>query len=329
MSEHACKAKSKRFTDQRDAAVDGIRSEEMSYEALLEGLPFFRTLPFSYISLAVIIIMNSTVVYIFLTREYIRERPHNGVLFSLAVCDFCYEVTTTILAEPYDDGTAKVPRTRCRALFFCYVLFSACTVLHVYVLVISNVFRSLFSSKHLSLFSSGLLTVSLWLVSVCVACVSSCIGRWNPLQLTDMSSLSHLKKFGLVSFNIIFFSAGIINIWVINSGKLRMCKADETESDYFKKIPHEQHHPTTMARSNQKTSKSCRRNERGYKFAVITGVVYMVVSFCWLARFLVWTDGAITSAEVMKYFEIARLTARLLNPLMPVEKSEFRLALAR
>lgn len=115
------------------------------------------------------ILLNSAVIFLFLTKKKLRKMHSNIFLFSLAISDLCYAsvaIPLLIRCEQFDDVNV------CSAYGYVMVFFGYSTVYHIMLAIAEKLYAICFTLKHHSKFSTSIaikLSLSVWLLSIFLA----------------------------------------------------------------------------------------------------------------------------------------------------------------
>ena len=212
-------------------------------------------------------------------------------LFSLALCDIIYEIATMVLPSDSCEVTGN-----CDTLYFVYFALNLCTVFHI---IVELFHKSVFYPAGYSSFASRLLcSASSWMASFIIAYIDF----ENGIGLIDGSAmvfLARFKAFGYLLFWVIVTS-GIV-VLVLSS---IFAKSRSEESPFeLSEICNSQESIFTRSPPRQDD--------------LLFSCIFMAVFIGWCSWVIFGVDNWIMrTVEVMKSFEVARLTARILNPLI-------------
>lgn len=285
------------------------------YDEMLQE--FVLKSKFTYIvSACFIVIIHFTVVYLFLTRKFLRGKAKNIVLFSLSLSDLAYEAITTPLFLQCDSRAAPLS-VKCETLYFTYLMFNISTVLHVLFGItetITDAYCTILNHRSLiTPYASLSFSVCAWSGSL----FAGYICTWSEDAFLDeraMVLLGRFKAIGYFFFAISSFAVPVLFVPILSVGK-RCGKSEESKMIQQNKV--KQTIPLRpMLRSDQKDE-------------LVFCCIYLAYLVGWLAWLTLGVDTRIMrSAEIMKYFEITRLYGRIFNPLLyTFMKRDFRFAL--
>lgn len=134
-----------------------------STDSMAEWLP----VQYGYLTISIVaILLNSAVIYLFLTRKYLRNMYSNIFLFSLAISDLCYAAVAIPLLIKCDQA---MPQYVCYAYAYTMVFFSYSTVYHILLGISEKLCAICFTLKHHSMFCKSIaikLSFSVWFLSI-------------------------------------------------------------------------------------------------------------------------------------------------------------------
>ena len=116
------------------------------------------------------ILLNSAVIFLFLTKKKLRKMHSNLFLFSLAISDLCYAsvaMPLLIRCEQFHDLNDL-----CLAYGYVMVFFGYSTVYHIMLGIAEKLYAICFTLKHHSKFCRSIaikLSLSVWLLSIFLA----------------------------------------------------------------------------------------------------------------------------------------------------------------
>ena len=212
------------------------------------------------------------------------------LLFSLALCDIIYEIATMVLLSDSCEDSGN-----CDTLYFVYFALNLCTVFHI---IVELFHKSVFYFAGNSSFASRVLcSVSCWVASFTIFYIDF----ENGIGLMDGSAmvfLARFKAFGYLLFWVIVTFEIVVLLSTIASAKSRSEKSPFELSE------------TYNSRESILTSSSPRQDD------LLLSCIFMAVFIGWCSWVIFGVDSRIMkTVEVMKSFEVARLTARIFNLL--------------
>ena len=215
----------------------------------------------------------------------------NGVfLFSLALCDIIYEIATMVLPSDSCEVTGN-----CDTLYFVYFALNLCTIFHIMVELLQ---KSVFCFAGDSSFASRLLwSASSWMASFTIGYIDSENGT-GLMDGSAMVFLARFKAFGYLLFWVIVTSGIVVLLLTSTFAKSRSEKSPFELSE--------------MSNSRDGIFTSSPPGQDDLLFSCI----FMAVFIGWCSWVIFGVDSRIMkTVEIMKSFEMARLAARILNPL--------------
>ena len=214
------------------------------------------------------------------------------LLFSLALCDIIYEIVTMVLPSDSCEGTGN-----CKTLYFVYFALNLCTVFHI---IVELFHKSVFYSAGNSSFASRVLcSVSCWVASFTVTYFDFENGN-GLMDGSAMVFLARFKAFGYLLFWVIVTSGILVLVLSIIFDKTRSQKYPNFE------LPETCNSPESLF-----TSSPTREDD------LLLSCIFMAVFIGWCSWVIFGVDNWIMKTlEVMKSFELARLAARIPNPLI-------------
>ena len=246
---------------------------------------------------AVTILFNVLVVFLLAARKF----PRNGVKFngimllSLSICDILYEGATTSLFLQSDSCEVA---EKCKILYFVYLVLNLCTVFHIMLEIVQKTMLDVGRGYHATLTSRVYWSVSLWVMAFAMAYIDlkSEIGLMDG---SAMAFLGQFKAFGYLIFAVISFSGLLVFLLTVAFAK------PHSKSFSVKKIE-----PAITIREEMTAIAT------SYQDDLLFSCIFMAVFVAWCAWLVVGVDSRmLKTIEVMKTFEVTRLTARIMNPL--------------
>jgi hypothetical protein len=128
---------------------------------------------YGYVTISLIaIVLNSIVIYLFLTRKCLRNMYSNIFLFSLAISDLSYAAVAIPLLIKCEhlarDGHAP-PQKVCYAYAYVMVFFGYSTVYHIVLAIAEKLCAICFALKHHAVFCRSIaikLSLFVWILSI-------------------------------------------------------------------------------------------------------------------------------------------------------------------
>ena len=242
-------------------------------------------------SAALEILIDAMVIYLLVAQKFQRNviKFNPAMLFSLALCDIFYEAATTTLFLQSDSCEVA---EKCKMLYFIYLSLNLCTLFHIVAEIVGKMIHRVFAS---GVFWS----VCAWLSAFVVACVD--LKNNNGfIDVRSMMSLGSFKTFGHVLFDVIFCSGVFVML-------LTFCFTKRN-----KKAPVEK-----FKAAQQEACQDPLNSRMATTDDVLLSSIFMVFLVGWYAWVVIGVDSSILMAiEVMKSFEVIRLGARILNPVI-------------
>ena len=247
-------------------------------------------------STAVTILFNVLVLVVLAGQKF----PRNGVkcncvmLFSLSICDILYEAATTSLFLQFDFCEVA---EKCKVLYFIYLVLNLCTVFHIMVEIVQKTMSDVGRDFHGTFASRVYWSIFSWLMAFVLAYIDlkSEIGLMDGIA---MAFLGQFKAFGYLVFAVICFSGVLVFLLTVAFAK-----------------PHSKNHLVAKFQPLETTRREitfATSSEDDLLFSCI----FMAIFVAWCAWVVLGVDSRIMKTiEVMKSFEVIRLTARIMNPL--------------
>ena len=214
-------------------------------------------------------------------------------LFSLALSDLLYEATTTILflqSNSADSGENS------KTLYFIYLGLNLCTVFHIVVLIVEKVVADFVRKSH-HFNSSVFWSIFSWSSAFGLAYIDLQNGG-GFLGEDSMAFLGRFKAFGYFVFTVLFFSVMLVIL-------LTFCLAQPYSKNILEKS------------QSLEASESGMRSESLSMQDMLFSSLCMATYVGWCAWVILGVDcGIMRSIEIMKSFEVTRLGARILHPLV-------------
>ena len=247
-----------------------------------------------YIVSAAVTMLSNVLVVFLLAAQKLPLKFNRVMLFSLALCDILYEVTTTTLFLQFDSCEVA---EKCKTLYFIYLVLNLCTVFHIMVEIFQRTVFDAEWDSHATFTSRVYWSVSSWVAAFALAYIDFKT-ETGLMDGSAMVLLGRFKAFGYLLFAMICLS-GILVILL----NVAITKPNT------KKSPLEKFQPPEATRREIGFATS-RQDD------LLFSSMCMAIIVGWFAWVVLGVDSRIMKTiEVMKSFEVIRLTARILNPL--------------
>lgn len=256
------------------------------------------------------IFLNSVVIYLFMTRKYLRNVNSNVFLLSLSISDLCFSSSTVPLLIKCEQMANNPP-----PLLVCYIhdyvitYFGYTTVYHILLGITEKLFAICYAIKHHLRFCKSMaikLSVFVWLLSFIFAHIPI---WWDYILYSKKMETHNDKHNAFLKFH---FASGYAMPFVMSSF---MCFV------ILRKII-----KVSRLRQSQRCYRStrfCKEKQAALAFAIMLGTFLLSWSPWFLARI-----DAIQMSEKMYFFVVVtRYLVPILNPLLySLWKNDFRKA---
>lgn len=267
---------------------------------------------YGFITICILaILLNSAVIYLFLTKKFLRNMYSNIFLFSLAISDLCYVAVTVpllIKCEQLYLDSPGVAHHQCYAYEYATVFFGYCTVYHIQLAIAEKLCAICFTFKHHSKFCRSIavkFTVSVWLFSAILTHIPA---WWDYAFPSDRSKVydKHFFKF--------HFATGFALPLLIST--VMYCII-------LHKI-----FTAANRRLGEDTNRNRSRMHTEKKAALTFAIMLAAFVFSWSTWFIARIDGRIgTSKSVYIFLTTSRFLDPVFNPILyTFLKNDFRRA---
>ena len=254
---------------------------------------------FAYIVCAVLVIaINLAVVSFFLRKRFLGENVGSVMLISLAISDIAYEMTTTVFfvqCRCYPEKTLSKDCSN-QTLYAMYMTFNLSTVLHVVFQIFPEDCSIRMQWPVFAKYASVSLSFVLWCSSFLFA--YGYTYWWDDtmsfVNINVMVYLCRFKLFGYYIYLIIVFCFSVLTLLTL------LVKKPKKEA--------EKNPDSTKAKVDQELVHTTPKEQTQHVFCCLF-LVIVVGSFGWFLSL----GNLMRFIEIMKWFEITRLGARVLN----------------
>ena len=277
----------------------------------------------TYITCAVLVIaINLVVACFFLRKRFLGENVSSVMLISLVISDIAYEMTTTVFLAQCRCYPEKTLSKDCsnQTLYAMYMTFNLSTVLHVVFEMLKKIFAEDFIRIQWPVFAkyaSVSLSFVLWCTSFLLA--YGYTYWWNDtmrfVNINVNVYLCRFKVFGYYIYVIIVFSFFVVILLTLLVKKSRK----EPEKRNLDSFMNESY--PAKAKIDQELFHTTPKEQPQLVFLCLF-LAIAVGSFGWFLTL----GNLMRFIEIMKWFEIIRLGARVLNLLtvfFAITKSDF------
>ena len=272
---------------------------------------------YGYVTISVIaIVLNSIVIYLFLTRKYLRNMYSNIFLFSLAISDLCYAavaIPLLIKCEHNFRDQLPPPQPVCYAYAYVMVFFGYSTVFHIVLAIAEKLCAICFTLKHHAVFCKSIaikLSLFVWLISLLL----THIPVWWDFLFPGTGEENTERDEAYQKFH---FATGYA-IPVLTSAIMYSIILHKIFKAANKRLTED---------SQQKRARLHAEKKAALTFAVMLGAFL----FSWSTWFLARVHEPIRNGIRMYHFiTISKLLDPILNPLLyTFLKNDFRRAFLR
>ena len=255
----------------------------------------------TYITCAVLVIaINLVVACFFLRKRFLGENVSSVMLISLVISDIAYEMTTTVFLAQCRCYPEKTLSKDCsnQTLYAMYMTFNLSTVLHVVFKIFAEDCLIRIQWPVFAKYASVSLSFVLWCTSFLLA--YGYTYWWDDtmsfVNINVMIYLCRFKIFGYYIYSIIVFCFSVLMLTLLV--KKPRQEVEKNPDSTKAKIDQVLVHTTTKEQPPQLVF-----------FCLFLAIV--VGSFGWFLTL----GNLMRFIEIMKWFEIIRLGARVLNSL--------------
>ena len=255
----------------------------------------------TYITCAVLVIaINLVVACFFLRKRFLGENVSSVMLISLVISDIAYEMTTTVFLVQCRCYPEKTLSKDCsnQTLYAMYMTFNLSTVLHVVFKIFAEDCLIRIQWPVFAKYASVSLSFVLWCTSFLLA--YGYTYWWDDtmsfVNINVMIYLCRFKIFGYYIYSIIVFCFSVLMLTLLV--KKPRQEVEKNPDSTKAKIDQVLVHTTTKEQPPQLVF-----------FCLFLAIV--VGSFGWFLTL----GNLMRFIEIMKWFEIIRLGARVLNSL--------------
>lgn len=255
----------------------------------------------AYITCAALVIaINLVVACFFLRKRFLGENVSSVMLISLVISDIAYEMTTTVFLVQCRCYPEKTLSKDCsnQTLYAMYMTFNLSTVLHVVFKIFAEDCLIRIQWPVFAKYASVSLSFVLWCTSFLLA--YGYTYWWDDtmsfVNINVMIYLCRFKIFGYYIYSIIVFCFSVLMLTLLV--KKPRQEVEKNPDSTKAKIDQVLVHTTTKEQPPQLVF-----------FCLFLAIV--VGSFGWFLTL----GNLMRFIEIMKWFEIIRLGARVLNSL--------------
>ncbi|XP_028398386.1 histamine H2 receptor-like [Dendronephthya gigantea] len=263
---------------------------------------------YGYVTISVVaILLNTTVIYLFLTKKYLRNMHSNTFLFSLAISDFCYaSVAIPLLIRCEQFFKYSV----CYAYEYIMVFFGYSTVYHILLAITEKLCAICFPLKHHSMFCKSIAiksSLSVWLFSIALSHIPiwwDYIFPGSPKENMQRDEIFYKFHFATgfalpMLMSIMMYSIILHKIFKVANARL----SEDTQS--------------SKLRLHVEKKAACT-------FAIMLGAFL----FSWITWFIARIyDPILNNVDIAHFFTISRFLDPIFNPILyTFLKNDFRRA---
>ena len=255
----------------------------------------------AYITCAALVIaINLVVACFFLRKRFLGENVSSVMLISLVISDIAYEMTTTVFLVQCCCYPEKTLSKDCsnQTLYAMYMTFNLSTVLHVVFKIFAEDCLIRIQWPVFAKYASVSLSFVLWCTSFLLA--YGYTYWWDDtmsfVNINVMIYLCRFKIFGYYIYSIIVFCFSVLMLTLL-AKKPR--QEVETNPD------------STKAKIDQVLVHTTPKEQPPQLVFFCLFLAIVVGSFGWFLTL----GNLMRFIEIMKWFEIIRLGARVLNSL--------------
>jgi hypothetical protein len=264
---------------------------------------------YGYIVISIVaVLLNSTVIYLFLTRKYLQNMYSNTFLFSLAISDLCYAAVAMPLLIKCEQIKEPPPVAVCYAYEYIVVFFGYSTVYHILLAIAEKLCAICFTLRHHSTFCRSLavkLSLSVWFLSILYTHIPMWWDYFFPSKINTERDEAYYKFHFATGFAIPVIISAIMYSTILH----KIFKASK------KRLTEDTHRNKTRLHAERKA-------------ALTFAIMLAAFLFSWSTWFLGRINDTVTSSNnVYRFITICKFLDPVFNPLLyTFLKNDFRRA---